>query len=365
VLALLTRYDLSLSSDQAASLREILSAEAKPGDPVAVKGRVDQFLRSDESILEEEQYPWVGPIAEKVVALGPRPKVDALATAVRAAIAPPTAEGDGGGPAETKVDEELIDDLVVALQVPLSEAWRGVEAEARAVEVMALVGDGLSADARPRLKARLDQALLDLQNRSALAPLPEPGDVVGMQELERDRIEVAVSGTPVLYRGMSQSVTANQFKSLALALGLVLVIMVGLFRSITAGLLAASPTVVTLVVIYGAMGVAGVHLDIGTSMLASIIIGAGVDYAVHLLSAWRGKTTEEAGREAALHTGTAIWTNALMVAAGFFVLTLGEAKPLENVGGLTSAAMVAAALATFLAIPALARRTRYVGAEES
>ena len=115
----------------------------------------------------------------------------------------------------------------------------------------------------------------------------------------------------------------------------------------------------TLLVVYGGMGWLGVHLDIGTSMLGSIIIGAGVDYAVHLLAAWRGKTPLEALRRGIDDTAPAIWTNALMVAAGFYVLTLGDAKPLQNVGGLTAAAMVVAALATFVAIPVLAQRSDF------
>ena len=56
-------------------------------------------------------------------------------------------------------------------------------------------------------------------------------------------------------------------------------------------------------------------------------------------------------------TGTAIWTNALMVAAGFYLLTLGEARTLQNVGGLTAAAMLVAALSTFAAVPALLPRS--------
>ncbi|MBT3221619.1 MAG: MMPL family transporter [Proteobacteria bacterium] len=97
-------------------------------------------------------------------------------------------------------------------------------------------------------------------------------------------------------------------------------------------------------------------------MLGSIIIGAGVDYAVHFLSAWRA--AKDAGVEAGMtqaveDTAPAIWTNALMVSAGFFVLTLGEARPLQNVGGLTSAAMLVAAVMTFVAIPVLARKVTY------
>ena len=51
-----------------------------------------------------------------------------------------------------------------------------------------------------------------------------------------------------------------------------------------------------------------------------------------------------------------------MVAAGFWVLTLGDARPLKNVGMLTASAMLAAGLTTFIAIPALARKRSYSGA---
>jgi predicted RND superfamily exporter protein len=122
------------------------------------------------------------------------------------------------------------------------------------------------------------------------------------------------------------------------------------------------PTVATIVVIYGAMGWMGVHLDIGTSMIASIIVGAGVDYAVHLLAAWEAAPEEPiavAVRRAVEDTAHAIWTNAGMVGAGFVVLTLGDAKPLINVGALTSAAMVVAALATFAILPVFANKRRY------
>ena len=106
----------------------------------------------------------------------------------------------------------------------------------------------------------------------------------------------------------------------------------------------------------------GLRLDIGTSMLASLIIGAGVDYAVHMQSSWFARDGEPmtwAAARSAVRVGPAIWTNALMVAVGFFVLTLGEARPLQNVGGLTAAAMLVAAVVTFLVIPVLAQRRSY------
>lgn len=353
VRVILKRYGANIEED---ALRTLLRRPAPTSKEKAVAGRLAAFLRSDESILTEAQHTFAPAIADAVAALGPDADVDSIAGAIESAMTLPPEElsegdEDDATTAPPRVsptaDEELVDDITLSLEVPLEAIWRGLRAEARADRILAASRAPLEAEANGRRP--LSQAVLDLELPSALLPADGAAQT----------IDVSVSGTPVLYRGMSESVTRNQFKSLGLALALVLLIMVVLFRSFTAGLLAASPTVVTLLVIYGVMGATHVYLDIGTSMLASIIIGAGVDYAVHLLAAWRGDTLEEAGRTAAIHTGTAIWTNALMVAAGFFVLTLGEAKPLENVGGLTAAAMVAAALATFVAIPALARRTRY------
>jgi hypothetical protein len=129
-----------------------------------------------------------------------------------------------------------------------------------------------------------------------------------------------------------------------------------------------APVTLTLLVVYGGMGLMGVHLDIGTSMMASLTTGAGVDYAVHLLAAWKappgpGKPDHATLRAAAAYSaflvGRAIWTNALMVAGGFIVLTMGEARPLQNVGALTAVAMTAAAFVTFATVAAFARRRSY------
>ncbi|HTJ82778.1 MAG TPA: hypothetical protein VL400_13745, partial [Polyangiaceae bacterium] len=72
-----------------------------------------------------------------------------------------------------------------------------------------------------------------------------------------------------------------------------------------------------------------------------------------------GVKLSRAAEGAGIETGPGIWTNAIMVAAGFFVLTLGDARPLKNVGSLTAIAMLAAALATFIVCPLLARRRHY------
>ncbi len=331
------------------ALRAALTDTTGGGDTTAVVTGIVGYLRGGEALVDlPEPSGGVDPaqvVAKAVAALGPEGTEDARKQAIAKALAKPA-------------DDELVDDLEWALSTPLGEIWRRHQVEGGATALLTKLGvDPATAKSPEALSEQVAMALLTLKSpTAALAPGgAEAGATAG-------GLKVSVTGLPVLHRGLSRSVTANQFKSLSFALGMVFIIMIGLFRSFTAGLLATAPTALTLLVIYGGMAVMGVQLDIGTSMLASLIIGAGVDYAVHLMSAWKAEhpeTLRHAADRATTETGLAIWTNALAVAAGFFVLTLGDSRPLQNVGGLTSAAMLTAAIATFAVIPAFARRLRY------
>ncbi|MFO0619650.1 MAG: MMPL family transporter [Polyangiaceae bacterium] len=222
-----------------------------------------------------------------------------------------------------------------------------------------------------------DRAQLAKIASVALASMPKVALPAGDEKADGS-VSATVTGLPVLYRGLSQSVEKNQIWSLLSAVVLVAITMTIAFRSIASGILSAIPALFTIIAVYGGMGLAKIHLDIGTSMLASLIIGAGVDYAIHYLGAWRPRhlrpgtrgratprTLDEAAENAADVSGPGIWTNALMVAAGFFVLTLGEARPLKHVGTLTAVAMVVASLSTFLLVPIFAKKHEYVAGSAS
>lgn len=338
----------SFGATHSVELDSVQAAVESPPQPTVPAGLLQpglvSFLQSEECFVEltSEQAQAAAAVT---VPLGAEPDLDDWATVLMEALLPLTPD----------LSEEdrlmLVDDLIVATEVPLADLVQrtgaSLVADALLQKLVIAPPEGPKGE---RFREAVAAALLDLDAPTAL--VSDASD-------EAASLTWTVSGLPVMYNGLSISVTRNQFTSLGTALMLVLVIMTVLFRSPTAGLLATAPTAITLLIVYGAMGAMGVHLDIGTSMLGSIIIGAGVDYAVHLMAAWKGDSLTEALDHAVLHTGPAIWTNALMVSAGFFILTLGEAKPLQNVGGLTSAAMLVAAVATFVAIPLLARRHDY------
>lgn len=335
---------LEVPSDAHDKLVAALNGPAVPPDAAAVEGKVKKFLLSDECFvrLSEEQ---AGAVATAITPLGAAVSPEALTTTIRAALAPIP-------PLDPASAATAPDDLTMILQGTLGSLWQQQIALEDARRMLDAAGITIPTDARgDRLVRVVAGALMD--RADPVVALAGTGE--GAKALQFE-----VSGIPVLYEGLSRSVEHNQLSSLSSALITVFLLLSLRFRSITSGLVATAPTAITLAVIYGAMGALGVRLDIGTSMIASLILGAGVDYAIHSLGSWEGADPAAAAANASHETAHAVWTNAAMVAAGFSVLTLGEARPLQNLGGLTAAAMVIAAVSTFITIPALARRSKYL-----
>lgn len=329
------RLDVTLPDDLDARVAGFLAAPSVGPDRTRLTEDVGRWLASPENLVE------IAPerrdaVRDAIVALPAEASDDQVVAQLALAL------GELASSAR-------VQDLAFGLGSVRADFVRDAQGAAEAARLLAALGleptGPLSVIAARKLTER------------AAPSMPVAGAGEGAQSLGW-----TVSGQPVLYRGLSRSVTANQFSSLGSSLVLVLVIMSVLLRSVWSGLLSVMPTVATIVLVYGAMGWMGVHLDIGTSMIASIIVGAGVDYAVHLLAAWEASPDERIGvavRRAVEDTAHAIWTNAGMVGAGFMVLTLGDARPLIDVGALTSAAMVIAALATFAILPVFANKRRY------
>ncbi len=214
---------------------------------------------------------------------------------------------------------------------------------------------GAASGAAPVSKARQLRiaAIVD----ETLAPtwyVTRPADgtaLAGAQGAVGHPVATTVSGYPIIQEAMTRSVQRNQVRSLVTSLPLILLIMVLVFRSPIAGLIGAAPTLVTLAVTYGLMGLLPnrLPLDITSSMLASIALGVGIDYAIHFL--WRYR---ELGLHGAMATtGRSILVNAAEITAGFSVLVGASIVPVSRFGLLTAETLLVAALATLTLLPAL------------
>jgi predicted RND superfamily exporter protein len=124
------------------------------------------------------------------------------------------------------------------------------------------------------------------------------------------------------------------------------------------GIYAAIPIVSAIIILFGFMGYTGIPLNIGTVLVASVAVGIGIDYSIHVISHFKDALSKSEGLVAALHetiniSGKAIIINVFSVAAGFLVLLYSEMVPLEYFGLLIALSMFASGLGALTLLPAI------------
>ncbi len=157
---------------------------------------------------------------------------------------------------------------------------------------------------------------------------------------------------------MVDEVQGTQLRSFLSAAIVVFVLVTVFFRSLSWAIAAMIPTLLPVLVTLGAMGAWGIYLDMGTAMVAAVILGIAIDDTVHLLVQYRrrralGLDPGSAMRESALHVGRGVVTTSIALSLGFFVLTLSSWASVASFGFLSGLAILGALAADLIVLPAL------------
>ncbi len=150
----------------------------------------------------------------------------------------------------------------------------------------------------------------------------------------------------------------GQVSSIALALVTDLILITILLGSVRMGLIAILPVAFSLLLVLAALALAGTPLGIANSMFAGIALGIGLDFAIHLTTAYRqrlrqGMPAGEALRSTLELTGPAVCVSAASITAGFSVLMLSEIAPNVQLGVMICLCLLTCAVSTLLLIPSL------------
>jgi predicted RND superfamily exporter protein len=163
-------------------------------------------------------------------------------------------------------------------------------------------------------------------------------------------------------------VRSTHIKSVVFSLVCVVLLTGLMFRSVLAGLLCALTVGIAVLVNYAIMGMGNIPLGVGTSMFASIAIGAGVNFPIHLLDRLRIEfrnpkvNPADVFQRTLAFTGRALFFTAFVVAVGFLLLMISEFSTLNRFGLLIGMGMVISFLVSITLLPALvaALKPRFV-----
>ncbi len=175
-------------------------------------------------------------------------------------------------------------------------------------------------------------------------------------EKSNENYHLEVTGIPIMFKRLDDSIIRSQVYSLVIAMALVILLISLIQGSVIRGLLSVIPIGVTLLVLFGTMGNTGIPLDIATVLTGSVTIGIGIDYAIHFMTHFsaiyrRGKDMEASIRDSMAHSGRGILINMLAVTIGFSVLLASNLVPLQRFGLLIAVTMVVSSLATLTLLP--------------
>lgn len=192
----------------------------------------------------------------------------------------------------------------------------------------------------------LEPALSELADEEwRLAARPTKG------ESREVAFRARLTGQPVIGQAFAESVTSSLLRSTAVSvLGLAFVLL------IARQLLALAPALWTLAVTMGLLAIFGVPISVGTSMVSCIAVGAGVDFAIHLLFRAKRFPGPDSGERAVREIGAVLLISALQLSAAFLVLLDSGMAPLRDFGIGLAVGLLGAGLGACWLIPALTRR---------
>jgi hydrophobe/amphiphile efflux-3 (HAE3) family protein len=190
-------------------------------------------------------------------------------------------------------------------------------------------------------------------------------------ENSTENCQIELTGMPPIYVKLNKSLVNSQLSSLVIALLMVLLIVGLILRSALKGLFATIPVIATIIVLFGFMGLTGIPLDIATVLVASIALGIGIDYSIHIITGFNYRLEEsgdvqKAIEETIMTSGKAIVINVTSVSAGFLVLMFSQLVPLQNFGLLVAISMFGSGFGALTLLPVvliLANRKKSITAK--
>ena len=209
----------------------------------------------------------------------------------------------------------------------------------------------------------------DFDNRYARLVVP----VVNMQasvmqaELEsieaylsenHPRLQAVVTGTMALYTVQDTYISEGMALSFLIALGVITLFFIVLFKSVKYGLLSIIPSVLPIVLAGSIAGWLGISLDQSAVIVFAMTMGIAVDDAIHVMSRYllakgEGASTKQSIARAMNESGRAVVFSSIVLVFGFSVLCFASFTTIIYVGLFGSIIMTLALVGDLVMLPAI------------
>ena len=179
-----------------------------------------------------------------------------------------------------------------------------------------------------------------------------------LNELVGENAQVKISGAMKLYTNMLGSLFGSQINSLGFVLLAFFATFWLIFASLRLAIIAICINILPLICVLGAMGLAGLSLDIMSITIGSISLGIGVDSAIHYIYRYKRelahfKDSKKAIIASHASIGYALYYTSFAVFIGFGVMISSNFWPTIYFGALTDLVMFFMLASSLILLPSL------------
>lgn len=170
-------------------------------------------------------------------------------------------------------------------------------------------------------------------------------------------LSLSLTGMPLIVSDALGKLFSTQLETGGLALLLCALLVITIFHSIYYGLAATSVVFLAVAFELGILRLIGWPLDIMTVLIASLVIGAGIDFGIHVAHRFReevyenGLGPEEAINATVRNMGPALIPAAFTTCGAFIILAISSLTPLRRFGAITALSLGSALFAALAIAP--------------
>jgi predicted RND superfamily exporter protein len=170
-------------------------------------------------------------------------------------------------------------------------------------------------------------------------------------------VEIGLTGKPVLMDDEMRTANADMARASLVSVTIITVLFIVVFRGVRRPLLALVAFAVATGWTFGAATLLVGHLNLLSTVFMLVLVGAGLDYGVHVVSRYgeyrRARPAAEAVALAVRHIGPGTLAGAAGSAAVFFGAVFTDFGGLRELGAIAGAGLLLCALAMVTVLPAL------------
>ncbi len=198
----------------------------------------------------------------------------------------------------------------------------------------------------------------DFGNFNAIAgPLASVRRSLDAVQQRHPSVEIGLTGKPVLQEDELATSNADMGRASLLSLGVITVLFIWLFRGLRRPLLAVAAFGVAVGITMGLAWLLVGRITLLSSVFLLVLVGAGLDYGVHVVSRFNeylaGSTRREAARRTIQDAGPGTLSGACATAVVFALAMATDFGGLRELGALACMGLVTSAVVMVTVLPAL------------